>query len=81
MRTARPDDEVVLSDGAYQQRYRVTATRNIPKASLSTSTDTFSQDVPGRLVLLTCTGTWTAATHYPDNLVVTAEPVGVPTLR
>jgi len=27
----------------------------VPKSSLATSTDTFSQSVPGRLVLLTCT--------------------------
>ena len=74
-------DEVVLADGAYQQRYRVVTTRDVPKASLATSTDTFSQSVPGRLVLLTCTGTWSPATHYPDNLVVTAEPVGTATPR
>ena len=55
----QPGDEVVLADGAYQQRYRVVTTRDVPKASLATGTDTFSQSVPGRLVLLTCTGTWT----------------------
>jgi LPXTG-site transpeptidase (sortase) family protein len=81
LRNAQPGDEVVLSDGAYQQRYRVTSTRSIPKASLSTTTDTFSQTVPGRLVLITCTGTWSSTTHYPDNLIVTAEPVGVPAPR
>jgi Sortase domain len=75
----RPGDEVTLTDGAYQQRYRVVDTRDVPKASLATSTDTFSSTVPGRLVLLTCTGTWNPATHYPDNLVVTAEPIGTPT--
>lgn len=77
--TVGPDDEVVLDGGGYQQRYRVLATRNIPKASLATGTDTFSQSVPGRLVLLTCTGPFDPVTHYPDNLVVIAEPVGVPT--
>jgi hypothetical protein len=77
----RTGDEVVLADGAYQQRYRVVGTRDVPKASLATSTDTFSQSVPGRLVLLTCTGTWNPTTHYPDNLVVTAEPVGTDTPR
>jgi LPXTG-site transpeptidase (sortase) family protein len=75
----RPGDEVVLDGSGYQQRYRVVATRDVPKASLATSTDTFSQGVPGRLVLLTCTGPFDPVTHYPDNLVVTAEPVGVPT--
>ncbi len=77
----RPGDDVLLTDGAYQQHYRVTDTRNVPKASLATSTDTFSSTVPGRLVLLTCTGMYSPATHYPDNLVVTAEPIGTPTPR
>ena len=66
-------------DGAYEQRYRVVSTRDVPKASLATGTDTFSQQVPGRLVLLTCTGLYDPVTHYPDNLVVTAEPIGVAT--
>ena len=77
----QPGDEVILATAAYQQRYRVVTTRDVPKASLATSTDTFSSTVPGRLVLLTCTGTWSPATHYPENLVVTAEPVGTPTPR
>ena len=75
----QPGDEVMLTDGAYEQRYRVVSTRDVPKASLATGTDTFSQLVPGRLVLLTCTGPYDRVTHYPDNLVVTAEPVGVAT--
>lgn len=76
---AQPGDEVVLDDGAYEQRYRVGSAQDVPKASLATSTDTFSQSVPGRLVLLTCTGPFDPVTHYPDNLVVLADPVGVPT--
>ena len=75
----QPGDEVLLTDGAYEQRYRVVSTRDVPKASLATGTDTFSQQVPGRLVLLTCTGPYDRVTHYPDNLVVTAEPLGVAT--
>jgi Sortase domain len=74
-------DEVVLEDAVYQQHYRVLDRHDVPKASLATSTDTFSQSVPGRLVLITCTGTWSPATHYPDNLIVTAEPVGTATSR
>lgn len=75
----QPGDEVVLEDAAYQQRYRVVDRKDVPKASLATTTDTFSQSVPGRLVLITCTGTWSPVTHYPDNLLVTAEPVGTAT--
>jgi hypothetical protein len=77
----QPGDEVVLEDAAYQQRYRVVDRKDVPKASLATTTDTFSQSVPGRLVLITCTGTWSPVTHYPDNLLVTAEPVGTATPR
>ena len=79
LRRVQPGDEVLLHDSAYEQRYRVVSTRDVPKASLATGTDTFSQQVPGRLVLLTCTGPFDRVTHYPDNLVVTAEPVGVAT--
>lgn len=78
LREVREGDEVVLAGSGYQQRYRVDGIRNVPKASLATGTDTFSQSVPGRLVLLTCTGPFSPVTHYPDNLVVTAEPVGEP---
>lgn len=77
----QPSDEVLLSDATYQQRYRVVSTREIPKASLATSTDTFLQHVPGHLVLLTCTGRYDPTTHYPDNLVVTADPIGIATPR
>lgn len=76
-----PGDEVEVSDAAYRLRYRVVSTREVPKASLATSTDTFSQAVPGRLVLLTCTGPFDPRTHYPDNLVVVAEPLGVAVAR
>jgi LPXTG-site transpeptidase (sortase) family protein len=79
LRRIRPGDEVLLHDGVYEQRYRVVSTRDVPKASLATGTDTFSQQVPGRLVLLTCTGPYDRVTHYADNLVVTAEPLGVAT--
>jgi LPXTG-site transpeptidase (sortase) family protein len=75
--TVHPGDEVELSNSAYRLRYRVVSTREVPKASLATSTDTFSQAVAGRLVLLTCTGPYDPRTHYPDNLVVIAEPLGV----
>ncbi len=78
---AQPGDEIVLGDALYEQRYLVVSRRAVPKASLATSTETFSQSVAGRLVLLTCTGPFDPVTHYPDNLVVAAEPVGTPTPR
>lgn len=74
---ARPGDVVTLSDAKVQQRYTVLSNHNIPKQVLATGTDTFSQSVPGRLVLITCTGHFNTATHhYDDNLVVLATPAG-----
>lgn len=70
-------DTVELSNGVLRAGYRVTATRNVDRAVLVTGTDTFSQRVPGRLVLITCAGPFNQTTrHYQDNLVVTAEPTG-----
>ena len=70
-------DLIRLSDGSHEVRYRVTSVREVPKNILSSSTDTFSQRGPGRLVLLTCTGSFDKALgHYDRNLVVTANPIG-----
>lgn len=70
-------DTVELSNGVLRAGYQVTATRNVDRAVLVTGTDTFSQRVPGRLVLITCAGPFNQTTrHYRDNLVVTAEPTG-----
>jgi hypothetical protein len=63
--------------------YRVTAARSLPQSELAVRGDAFRQDLPPRLVLITCGGTFDRRHHrYEDNLVVTAEPVGtVPALR
>lgn len=54
--------------------------RDVPKASLASGTDTISQKVAGRLLLLTRTGCLDPQTrHYDENLVVTADPLGLPT--
>lgn len=75
-----PGDEVALTDGDVEQRYRIVSLRDVPKASLASGTDTISQKVAGRLLLLTRTGCLDPQTrHYDENLVVTADPLGLPT--
>lgn len=76
----RPGDRVTLGDGTVSQSYSVAWIRRIPKSGLVTTDDIFSQRVPGRLVLVTCTGRFDPATrHYEENLVVLATPLGVAT--
>jgi hypothetical protein len=76
---ARPGDRIELSGAGLALTYAVTSNEEVDKAVLSTGTDIFDRTTRGRLVLLTCTGTFDPKTrHYDHNLVVTAEPVGVP---
>jgi LPXTG-site transpeptidase (sortase) family protein len=56
-------------------RYAVRTVRVYDKGSVARDAERlFSQDVPGRLVLVTCED-WDGA-HYLSNVVVTAVPVG-----
>jgi hypothetical protein len=65
---------VTGTDGA-SQAYRVVARRSYPKATLPTR-ELFRQDVPARLLLITCGGQFDRATgHYERNVVVFAVPV------
>jgi sortase (surface protein transpeptidase) len=70
----RPGDVVTVSSAAEAGKYVVTGLREYPKASLPWSS-IFSSDVPARLVLITCGGSFDPATgHYADNVVVFAVP-------
>ena len=72
----RPGAGLALGDGALMARYRVDSVVDVPKADLSKRTGAFRQDVPHRLVLITCSGAFDRSTHrYADNLVVTAVPI------
>lgn len=72
----RVGDEVVVGDADQQQRFRVTGTESVPKAELAGTAEAFRQDVPHRLVLITCTGPYDKLAHtYPENLVVIATPM------
>ena len=61
--------------GGASQAYRVVARRSYPKATLPVR-DLFRQDVPARLLLVTCGGQFDRSTgHYERNVVVFAVPV------
>ncbi len=76
---ASPGDRIALSGNGLRQTYLVRSNREVDKDVLSVSTDVFDRQAAGHLVLITCTGTFDARTrHYDHNLVVTADPVGVP---
>lgn len=64
----------VAGAGGASQAYRVVARRSYPKATLPTR-ELFRQDVPARLLLITCGGRFDRATgHYERNVVVFAVP-------
>jgi len=76
MRTVRTGQLVVLSDGRHTVTYRIGSTTNVPQARLAADTNVFSQQVPHRLVLITCGGPFNTKTHhYTENIIVTADPV------
>ncbi len=76
---ARPGDRVELSGEGLTQVYVVRSNREVDKDVLSLRAGVFDRQVAGRLVLITCTGTFDRRTrHYDHNLVVSADPVGVP---
>lgn len=64
---------ILVRAGQRDLHYQVTGIREYPKAQLPASV--FSQNVTGRLVLITCGGTFNPTTHhYADNVVVYALP-------
>ncbi|MDQ1287521.1 MAG: hypothetical protein QG622_1086 [Actinomycetota bacterium] len=74
--TVRSGEVVELRGDGRRRRYRVTGRRFLPQADLANRTEVFRQDVPPRLVLITCGGRFDPVRHrYEDNVVVTAEPM------
>ncbi len=64
----------VRGAGGNSATYRVVARRSYPKATLPWR-DLFRQDVPARLLLVTCGGEFDRRTgHYERNIVVFAVP-------
>jgi sortase (surface protein transpeptidase) len=76
---AEPGDRIELSGDGVRLAYVVRSNREVAKGVLATDADVFDRRAPGRLVLITCTGTFDPRTrHYDHNLVVLAEPEGAP---
>ena len=72
---AEPGQPVTVEDrGGSAYQYRIVSRSTSPKASLDPAL--FASDGAPRLVLITCGGTFDAASgHYTDNVVVIAEPI------
>ena len=71
----RRGDRVVVRTDHGTIRYDVRRVRTFSKGSLANhATELFSQEVPGRLVLITCED-WDGE-RYLSNVVVTATPRG-----
>jgi sortase (surface protein transpeptidase) len=63
-----------LRAGKQLIRYRIVQRRQVRQAQLARGTDAFRQDVPARLVVITCGGPFNRVTHrYQDNLMVVAS--------
>ncbi|MFT4008454.1 MAG: class F sortase [Nocardioidaceae bacterium] len=74
LKTLRPDDSVFVSTAKGTLRYDVRQVRDLTKDQLARqSADVFDNQVPGRLVLITCSG-WDGRA-YLANTVVYADPV------
>ncbi|WP_157987954.1 class F sortase [Jiangella endophytica] len=68
-----PRDNVQVSGRDVQQWYRVVSVETMsPEDLAARAGELFAQDVPGRLVLVTCAG-WDG-TAFRSNIVVTAAP-------
>jgi hypothetical protein len=76
MRGVRVGQVVVVSNARRSVTYRITGVTSVPQARLAADTDVFAQNVPHRLVLITCGGPFNTKTHhYTENIIVTATPV------
>jgi hypothetical protein len=76
LRTLKAGQIVELRAGTRRMQYRVTTRTSLPQAELAARTDAFRQDIPPRLVLITCGGAFDPVRHrYQDNLIIYARPV------
>lgn len=76
LRTLKTGQIVELRSGNRRVRYQVTTRTSLPQAELAARTDAFRQDIPPRLVLITCGGAFDPVRHrYQDNLIIYARPL------
>jgi hypothetical protein len=74
-----PGGVIELTGDGLAQSYVVQSASEVAKDALSTTAAAFDMATPGRLVLITCTGSFNPRTHHYDrNLVVIARPRGEP---
>jgi len=74
----KPGETVVLRGAGHSASYRVSSVVSVPKDALATTSGAFDQTGDHRLVLITCTGAYDASKGgYEQNLVVTAQPLGL----
>ncbi len=79
---ARPGQRVVVSSATLRQRFRITALRLIPQGSLRGRAWISAPSGPRRLTLVTCAPPYDRSRGgYQRLAVVTARPLGPPTLR
>ncbi|MGH9243923.1 MAG: class F sortase [Acidimicrobiales bacterium] len=70
----RPGDTVVIVGGGRELKFSVEAVRQYPKHELP-ATEAFSQEVDGRLAIVSCGGQFDPTTrHYLDNIIAYAIP-------
>lgn len=75
-----PGDAVLMDSAHLRQKFVVVSAHLEPKTSLATDARVFAPAGDGRLVLLTCGGTYDPDLGgYQDNMVVVATPHGAPT--
>jgi len=78
LRNVRRGEVVVLNGSGHTASYRVVSVVSVRKDALATKSGAFDQTTDHRLVLITCTGAYDASNGgYEDNLVVTAQPIGL----
>jgi Sortase domain len=77
-----PGQEVLLESPHLVQRFVVESAELVPKTSLATDSQAFAPGGDGRLVLITCGGTYDPDQGgYQDNMVVVASPEKAPRAR
>lgn len=68
---------ITVTDCAgHRTRYAVSSRSEVAKSALPA--DLFTAGSPGRLVLITCGGSFSRANHYADNVIITGVPVDHP---
>ncbi len=75
LKRVTPGAVIELRDATDRVSYVVASVRSVNQQSLATNDEFFRQDVPHRLVVITCGGPFDSVRHrYRDNFIVLARP-------